>query len=91
MEITSIRMRYIQGNHIFGIASITLDDQLIINDIKIFRINKEYEIRLPNSEYAQKHNQYNIILNKELFESVKSKIVNEIIYHKITACKEELK
>ncbi len=82
MKVTSIRMRYVQSSHILCIASITLDEQLIINDIRVYYIDKKYEIRLPNSEYAQKHNQYSIVLNKELFNSIKFQIINKIINHK---------
>ena len=39
MKVTSVKIRYIQNSHIFCIASVTLDNQLIINDIKIYRDN----------------------------------------------------
>ena len=66
MKVTSVKIRYIQNSHIFCIASVTLDNQLIINDIKIYRDNEEYVIRLPNSRHAERNNQYSIVPNKEL-------------------------
>lgn len=54
MKVTSVKIRYIQNSHIFCIASVTLDNQLIINDIKIYRDNEEYVIRLPNSNSNRK-------------------------------------
>ena len=79
MKVTSVKIRYIQNSHIFCIASVTLDNQLFINDIKIYRDNEEYVIRLPNSRHAERNNQYSIVPNKELFNSLYFSIINKII------------
>ncbi|MDO4831502.1 MAG: septation protein SpoVG family protein [Clostridia bacterium] len=78
MKVTSVRVRYIQSNRIFCIASVTLDNQLIINDIKVYLDNGEYVIRLPNTEYAEKNKQYSIVPKSDLFKLIKLAILDEI-------------
>lgn len=78
MKVTSVRLRYIKSNHILCIASVTLNNQLIINDIKVLNENNEYVIRLPNTEFAQKNQQYSLVPQADLYNDIKSAIINKI-------------
>lgn len=78
MKVTSVRIRYIKSNRILCIASVTLNNQLIINDIKVLNENNEYVIRLPNSEYAHANQQYSLVPQADLFFEIKSAIINKI-------------
>lgn len=44
-----------------GIASINIDNELIINDIKIFNNEGDYSIEFPNTSRAIALNKHNIV------------------------------
>lgn len=78
MEITSIRTRKINSNNLIAIASVTLDDEIIINDIKVFFFDGVISIVYPNTERAEHLNQKNIIVNSDLHNKIKSAIIEQI-------------
>lgn len=49
MQITDIRVRKIQGDgKMRGMASITIDDEFVVHDIKIIEGEKGYFIAMPS-------------------------------------------
>ncbi len=49
MQITDIRVRKIQGDgKMRGMASITIDDEFVVHDIKIIEGDKGYFIAMPS-------------------------------------------
>jgi DNA-binding cell septation regulator SpoVG len=79
IEVTDVRVRLINSNHLLAIASVTLNNELIINDIKVNNENGNLRIKLPNSEFAKNNNQYSIIPQNDLFQKIKSAIIKEIV------------
>ena len=41
MKVTSVRVRRIYGKGLYAIASVTIDGELTINDIKVYRKGAE--------------------------------------------------
>lgn len=78
MKITSIRVRKINSNNLLAIASVTLDDEIIINDIKVFFADGNVSIVYPNTERAEHLNQRNIIVNRDLHNKIKNAIILKI-------------
>ena len=76
MKITAVRCRIITSNKYIAVASITLDDELIINDIRVSYENGMYQLTFPNSARAQRYGQYSILPTEELYVKAKEKIVN---------------
>lgn len=79
MDITSTRVRYISNSKYIAIASVTLDNELIINDIRVVADGKS-DIRLifPCSERALARRQYNILPDSELYIRIKKAIFFEL-------------
>ena len=75
MDITSTRIRFINNSKYIAIASVTLDNELIINDIRVVA-NGKSDIRLifPCSERALSRRQYNILPDSELYKRIKKAI-----------------
>ena len=69
MDITSTRIRFINNSKYIAIASVTLDNELIINDIRLI---------FPCSERALARRQYNILLDSELYIRIKKAIFFEL-------------
>lgn len=78
MEVTSTRIRILKGQKYVAIASITLDEQLIINDIKVERNGKGYNIIFPRSSFASLNGQSNIVATKELQKKIQQSIVHKM-------------
>lgn len=78
MKITSIRTRKINSNNLLAIASVTLDDEIIINDIKVFFSDGIISVVYPNTKRAELLNQKNIIVNNDLHKKIKSAIIKQI-------------
>ncbi len=53
MKVTSTRVRIIGGDGIYAIASVTIDKQLTINDIKVERHGNEFTVKMPKTETAK--------------------------------------
>lgn len=79
MDITSARIRFINNSKYIAIASVTLDNELIINDIRVVA-NGKSDIRLifPCSERALSRRQYNILPDSELYIRIKKAIFFEL-------------
>ena len=73
MQITDIKIRRIEGfSRLKAIASITLDKELIINDIKV--LESKNRCFIENS-FAKTHNRENIIPTSELRTTLENKIM----------------
>lgn len=78
IKVTSTRVRMLNNNNLLAVASITLNEQLIINDIKVYFTDGVISIKLPNTEYAKNNNQFSVIPKSPLFSEIKSSIIQEI-------------
>lgn len=78
MRVTKTRLRKIGGNGIYAIASVTIDETLTINDIRVERHGNDIKVKLPQAESAKRNNQYTIIPDDNLFKEIKSKIIDKI-------------
>ena len=79
MQVTSTRVRVIGGDGIYAIASITIDNTLIINDIKVERHGNDIIIKMPKTESAKNNNQYTIFFSDEqLYKEIKAEIIKKI-------------
>ena len=80
MKVTSTRVRVIGGDGVYAIASITIDDVLIINDIKVERHGNEIIVKMPRTETAKHNNQYSVYFSDEqLYKEIKAKIIAKLI------------
>lgn len=79
MKVTSTRVRIIGGQGIYAIASVTIDQQLTINDIKVERHGNDITIKMPKTESAKINHQYTIHVNDDrLYKEIKAKILDRI-------------
>ncbi len=78
MKVTSVKIRQIKSNRLIAIASIALDDEMIINDIKVIFDYGDYKLDFPNSEYAAANNQKNIVLTQQIYNHIKYSIIREL-------------
>lgn len=78
IKVTSTRVRMLNNNNLLAVASITLNEQLIINDIKVYFFGGVMSIKLPNTEYAKNNNQFSIVPESRLFSEIKASIIQEI-------------
>ena len=55
MEITDIRVRIVNNNNdkLKAVASITIDDELVVHDIKIINGDKGYFLSMPSRKTAE--------------------------------------
>ncbi len=81
MQITQVRIRVIRDKpRLKAVASITLDGELILNDIKIIQSEERLFVEFPKNPYVQdkSRNQYIIVptsmdVRSELEEKILSK------------------
>ena len=79
MKVTSTRVRILGGDGIYAIASVTIDKQLTINDIKVERHGNEFTVKMPKTETAKLNHQYTIHVNDDrLYKEIKAKILDRI-------------
>lgn len=78
MNITATRVRLIRNSKYLAIASVTLDDELIINDIRVVKENSDIKLIFPCTERALMRNQYNIVPSAELYAKIKKSIYQKI-------------
>lgn len=78
MTVTKTRVRLLGGDGIYAIASVTIDGELTINDIKVERKGKEIILKFPITENAKRNNQRSIIPDESLFKEIKAKIIEKI-------------
>lgn len=74
IEITNIRLNLIENSNILAVATITLNDAIVISGIRLYEGRKEYYILFPARN--NKNRKFNVVFpcNNELRE----KILNEI-------------
>ena len=78
MKVTA-EFRPIERKNFIGIASITIDRALIINDIKVYR--NSYDIRLvfPVSEMTRRRGKKNIVVkNSDTWYLIKAAVIHAI-------------
>lgn len=78
IDVTDVRIRKIKNNNLIAIASITLNNELIINDINVSYVDGVINIKLPNSEFAKSNRQYSIIPQRKLFHKIKKAIIEKL-------------
>lgn len=78
MRVTSTRVRVLGGNGIYAIASVTIDSELTINDIKVERHGNEIKIKLPKTANAERNNQRSVVPDERLFKEIKAEIIKKI-------------
>lgn len=83
MIVSKVRIRLLNANpddgkRLKAIASITLDDQLIINDIKVIQGNNRMCIEFPKHQFAKvAHLEYIVPLNHSVRDMLESSILTE--------------
>ena len=78
MKVTKTRVRLLGGDGIYAIASVTIDNELTINDIIVRRNGNDITVKLPNTENAKRNSQLTIITDQKLFKDIKAKIIQKI-------------
>lgn len=78
IDVTDVRIRRINSNNIVAVASVTLNNELIINDIIVNKNNGGYQIKMPNSERAKSNNQFSIVPLSTLYKNIKSAIIKKM-------------
>ena len=78
MKVSKTRVRLLGGDGIYAIASVTIDGELTINDIKVERKDEEIILKFPITENAKRNNQRSIIPDESLFKEIKAKIIEKI-------------
>ncbi len=81
MNITSVKVRSSPATSAsIAVASITIDDELIINDIKVYfnQSTNTYRIVFPNNSIAQQHGKKNIVLRSyNIRQQITDRIIEE--------------
>jgi stage V sporulation protein G len=78
MKITKVRIRPISNKpRLKAIASITLDDELVINDIKVIQTDNRLCAEFPKHQFVKNNNnlEYIVPLNKVIRVKIESKIL----------------
>ena len=83
MKITDIKLRAVTSSRfpdLKFIAAITFDNELIINDIRVYkRADGTYKVKLPNHPIAAEHGSRTITTTtSEAYNKIKSIIVENI-------------
>ena len=78
MQVTSTRVRLLRGKGIYAIASVTIDFELIINDIKVYREGAKFNLQFPNSENAKQNNQFSIYADERFYKEIKAAVIKQI-------------
>lgn len=88
MRITSVRIRPLTANqrpYLIAVASITLDDELIINDIYVYRKHhnpNEYNFIFPNCKSSKEHGECSIVPTKNMRKKIADSITEKINNYK---------
>lgn len=86
MNITKVNVRKAnsKNNELKAIASIVIDNELAINDIKLYESNGVYSIEFPNTEKAASLGKYNIApLSYEVRSKIEQLIIEQWVVKKI--------
>lgn len=88
MIITDVKIRplkLLQRPYLIAVASITFDNELIINDIFVYQKRKEaneYNIVFPNTQSSKKHGEYSIVPTQNMRKKIEKSITEKINNHK---------
>lgn len=85
MKITEVKVRASSSldKTFEGIASINIDNELIINDIKIFNNDGEYSIEFPNTSKATALKRQNIVpTSYEVRKYISTLVIQEWLAYK---------
>ena len=74
LEITNIRLKLVENSRILAIASITINDAIVISGIRLFEGKKGYYILFP--ERNSKNRKFNVVF--PCSNELREKILNEI-------------
>jgi len=80
MEITSVRVTRFNQNSVVGLATITLDNELVVTKIRIVKNQNGLFVSLPS--YKNNNGEYNEIvypITKEMREKISNAILDEYI------------
>jgi DNA-binding cell septation regulator SpoVG len=78
MVITKVKIRLMDKPRLKAIASITLDNELTINDIKVIKTGKRLCSEFPKHQFAKNNNlEYIVPLNKDIRRMIESNILDE--------------
>lgn len=78
MVITKVKIRLMDKPRLKAIASITFDNELTINDIKVIKTGKRLCAEFPKHQFAKNNNlEYIVPLNKNVRRMIESKILDE--------------
>ena len=79
MQITDIRIRLLtKPSRMKAVASITMDDEFVVHDIKIFEGEKGYFIAMPSRKIAD--GEYHDVahpINSDTREQIQTQILNK--------------
>lgn len=77
MTITQVKIRLVpKYPRLKAIASITIDNELIINDIAVIQTEKRLYIDFPKHPYAQKNRmEYVVPLNSDVRHSLEATVL----------------
>lgn len=74
LEITNIRVKLVENRNILAIATITLNDAIVISGIRLFEGKKGYYILFPARN--SKNRKFNVVF--PCSNELREKILNEI-------------
>jgi len=74
LEITNIRVKVLENNKVLAIATITLNDSIIISGIRLFEGKNGYYILFPARK--SKNRKFNVVF--PCSNKLREKILNEI-------------
>jgi len=77
MQITKVKIKPIQDkDRLRAVASITFDNELTINDIKVIQTGKRLCAEFPKHQFAKNNNlEYIVPLNPFIRKEIESKIL----------------
>ncbi len=72
MEITNVRIRIVNGNEkLKAYASVTIDDALVVNDIKLVNGKLGYFLSMPSKKFGEDQ-------RKDIVHPIKTEIRDEM-------------
>ena len=81
MKITDVKLRAADSSKypdLAYIVALTFDNELIINDIKVYRDGKDINLLFPNSENAKQNNQFSIYADERFYKEIKDAVLEQI-------------
>lgn len=79
MKISEVKVTLCNSPPIIAIASITIDNALAINDIRVIKKNNSCYIQFPNHPTTEAHGKHNIVpLTNEVRLQIQNAILQEV-------------